>query len=279
MKKSSKVLGSVALSAALVMGTAVPAFADTLSTETDGSNPTSEDASKQTEVDASFDTAAGTAKGAANNFSAIDTMAANKAYSGESGMNGASTVVNVSTYTSQISVTVPLTLPVQLDTAGGVGYAPSEGHYYIANNSTIPLKVSNATYAIKKDSTDWNFCDESYFNLTSTSAANLRAPMGTVSKGSFVLRLTAQSYNESANTYTDISGSAFVTTGTSANNYNHGNTPLKDWNIAAAASTDPSDAKKLPLKVEVASSTLKQSVESAPDAGVAGIVYTVQKAN
>lgn len=113
MKKSSKILGSVALSAALAMGTAVPAFAATPGNEL----------------------AFG---GAEKNYSTSGTDALIDQES------GASTIVTVSTYTSQLSVTVPLYLPIWLDTAGQASYAPN--NYSISNGSPIDITVESAEY-------------------------------------------------------------------------------------------------------------------------------------
>lgn len=113
MKKSSKIFGGLAVSAALVMGTAVPAFADTTS-------------------DPSVDTDMDTKTGAQTAL----TQGTDKSQgTGE-------TTVNISTYTSQISVTVPLSVQFALDTTGGAGYAPS--NYKIVNNTVVPVTVEKA---------------------------------------------------------------------------------------------------------------------------------------
>lgn len=271
MKKSSRVLGTLAVSAALVMGTAVPAFADTLSTETDASG-NSENGLKQAEVDSAYDSgSAGTAKGAAGGYSAIDTTAANRNYAGENSMAGASTVINVSTYTSQISVTVPLFLPIQLDTAGGVGYAPTNGKYYIQNNSTIAVSVAKADYAVTKDSNDWNFGPQTLLSPADDSDRNV---IGTPDIGSIFMRITPQAPTSAEDaTLTDLTGATKLTL--DGNGVKNGTKTLNGWTVSAAA--DTSTPTKLPMKVEAASSTLKKSVEETVSKA-AGIVYTVQKA-
>ena len=114
MKKSSKIFGSLAVSAALVMGTAVPAFADTTS---------------DTSVDTNMD--AHTGAQTALTHSGTDKS------KGEG-----TTTVNISTYTSQISVTVPLSVQFALDTNGGAGYAPT--NYKIINGTVVPVEVVSA---------------------------------------------------------------------------------------------------------------------------------------
>lgn len=122
MKKSSKILGSVALSAALVMGTAAPAFAA----------PNAENA---------FGGQDG------NSYAVDGTDAVIKQDKNGQSDSGASTIVTVSTYTSQLNVTVPLYLPVWLDTAGGVGVAPA--NYKITNGSPIEITVDRAEYTLE----------------------------------------------------------------------------------------------------------------------------------
>lgn len=98
MKKSRKIFGAVALSAVLAFGTAVPAFAD-------NTNMTGEDVANTTNV--------------AN-------------INQNSPKGDASTTINIATYSSHYSVTLPLALPFMLDQQGGDGVAPTG--YYIQNN-------------------------------------------------------------------------------------------------------------------------------------------------
>lgn len=143
MKKTSKVLGSIALSAALAMGTAVPAFAaESYWGEDDAT--TVEESTEDATIGLTNNSKTGS----------IDNDADG---------NGASTVIKASTYTSQLSVTVPLAVPLKFDTVGGAGLGPSKNKYYIQNNSSTNISVTEAAFAISDDATDdWNFSTTYY---------------------------------------------------------------------------------------------------------------------
>ncbi|WP_165253288.1 hypothetical protein [Adlercreutzia sp. ZJ304] len=128
MKKTSKIFGAVALSAALAMGCAVPAFAADLGSG-DGT------------VDAS-----------------TDNPVVNSAVS---------TDVKVKARISQIDVTVPLNVTIVADAAGGPLGVPSEGiktftaqntadisGYRIENESSFPVAITNIA-TTDSSSGDW----------------------------------------------------------------------------------------------------------------------------
>ena len=93
MKKTSKLFGAIALSATLAMG-AIPAFAaDTVGATED-------------------------IEGTEDDVRTLDTDA-------DGGAGSPDSIITVSTFTSQISVTLPVALPIVADTAGGAGMAPN----------------------------------------------------------------------------------------------------------------------------------------------------------
>ena len=112
MKKSCKIFSAVALSAVLAMGTAMPAFAVT---DTD------------------------LADNAANVGADTNNMITYDKANLDANNGGASTNVNISTYSSNYSVTVPLYAPFMLDTAGGDGIAPT--NYGIVNGGDAAVFV------------------------------------------------------------------------------------------------------------------------------------------
>lgn len=121
MKKSCKIFSAVALSAVLAMGTAVPAFAYT-------------------------DTGTDQDTGANGILRTYDKNDLNN--------GGASTNVNISTYSSAYNITVPLWAPFAVDTEGGAGIAPT--NYYIQNNNESTIYVTEVAWEMDNDS-DWTF--------------------------------------------------------------------------------------------------------------------------
>lgn len=220
MKKSSKILGSVALSAALVMGTAAPAFAD----QPNGVNvPTDRTTDDWTLSNNSVD------------------LTNDKA-------DGASTVVTVSTYTSQLNVTVPLYLPVWLDTSGAANGAvvPTPGAYFIENSSPIDITVSTATY--KNSGTaglqiGTNLAVDNTYNLSLTPQAG-----------------TGADYNNSAKVFSmSNQGANTAAVGASLN-----------WKIAKGSDTNGDN--KMGMTVAAQSGKIDHSISNAT---LATIVYTV----
>lgn len=212
MKKSSKILGSVALSAALVMGTAAPAFAD------------------NTEVP--------------NDLTTGDRNVTNGSVTLENTKeNGASTVVTVSTYTSQLNVTVPLYLPIYLDTAGTDSMVPADGKYYIKNNSPIDVTVSSAKYR----------------NVSSNLTINNDLSMDNV----YNMKITPLAGNAGY----DNSATALEMNSTDAN-ANFKGVQL-NWKIAKVSDVNNN---QLNTHIEAASGKLQQSISNAK---LAQIVYTV----
>ncbi|WP_165063059.1 hypothetical protein [Adlercreutzia sp. ZJ154] len=121
MKKTSKVLGAIGLSAALAIGCALPAFAD----DYEGYLANSKDDPKYHEQ-----SLAGTDE-------------------------GDGTTVGVKSYISNISVQVPLEAIVYADVVGGNLNCPSASVYTLTNNSTsLDLKVTGITWDYCKKGTD-----------------------------------------------------------------------------------------------------------------------------
>ncbi len=134
MKKTSKLFGAIALSATLAMGCALPAFAAETAGATD-------------DIEASED----------------DTTI-NKVEGEELTAGTKNTVVKVSTHTSQITVTVPIALPVVADTAGGFGLSPN--NYGITNGSVPDIEVTGASWNIVDDAkAKWNLGSEEFAEI------------------------------------------------------------------------------------------------------------------
>lgn len=149
MKKSRKIFGAVALSAVLAFGTAVPAFADNNNNITT-TTPTA---------------------------NASDLAVVNQ----NSNKGDASTTINIATYSSHYSVTLPLVLPFMLDQQGGAGVAPTG--YYIQNNGeeagieiwSVEYEMAagngsgaNTLYTFGANTGLANGSDKIHFSLTST---------------------------------------------------------------------------------------------------------------
>ena len=233
MKKSSNILGSIALSAALVMGTAVPAFA-AVGTE---AAPTDMGAAEPTKTDTT----------ATNEMQLLTE--GNETTTGAK--DGASTIVKASTYTSQLNVTIPLSVPLKFDTVGGVGLAPSDNAYYIENNSSTDIKVMKADFAVT-DTDNWALA------AGACSDAAPGDPSGNVAVGDFYLKIaptaTPKVSTESLTALELKAGSSKVS-GTSTLN----------WGIASH--------QNFGFKLEPSSTKLKKSVNEA--AKMAAITYTV----
>ena len=247
MKKTSKLFGAVAVSAALAMGCAMPAFA-----ETTGSNT-----------------------GSATDDTEFTGIAADGSGTVTNTDNANSTVVNVSTYTSQLSVTVPLKLPVVLDRAGGMGKTPT--NYFIQNNSGPDIEVKSASYSILDEGdnkVDWNFggsddhiaVDAVASRLSGTSSAPVNPAAGTIMM-SFVPTDTA----------TFGTTEWFTKGGSASSGKTQEGTATIEWTVPGTATkpgtgADAVAARKCVITVKASSSVL---AKEASDLDLAGIIYTV----
>lgn len=232
MKKTSKLFGAVALSAALALGTAVPAFAI--------EKPTTPPSVTET-------------------TDAVDGTQDGKAKS----------QVDINTYISQISVAVPLTLPIALDMNGGQGVAPTG--YYIENLSGSNIEVTEIKWAIPTTK-------QSKFNLTDQASAEISANTPpTVSKGTST---TAPSLGTVALTMKGATGnepgtkaSEVAVVGSSADTFN-GKKENPEWTIAPATNNTPGDGSKLNLDVKCYSSTIANMI-STTEENVIQLTYKV----
>lgn len=246
MKKTSKLFGAVALSAALAVGCAMPAFAETTGSNTGSATD-----------DVQFDGIAADGNGTVTNTD-----------------NANSTVVNVSTYTSQLSVTVPLKLPVVLDRAGGMGKTPT--NYFIQNNSGPDIEVKSAAYSILDEGTnkaDWNFgssddhiaVDAAASRLSGTSSAPVNPAAGTMMM-SFVPADTSFGTTE-----------WYTKGGSASSGKTQEGTAVIEWTVPGTATkpgtgADATAARKCTITVKASSSVL---AKEASDLDLAGIIYTV----
>lgn len=168
MKKTSKLFGAVALSAALAMGTAIPAFAADAAGATDDIEAADGDTTTNT-VDAE-DLTAGTKN----------------------------TVVKVSTHTSQITVTVPIALPVVADTAGGYGLSPN--NYGITNESVPDIEVTGATWNIVDEAkAKWNLAEAEFSGMGEDAVAftsNDEGVSGVPSMGTLFLSMVPSTFGD-----------------------------------------------------------------------------------
>lgn len=132
MKKTSKLFGAIALSATLAMG-AIPAFAaDTVGATEDIESTEDDVRTLDTDVDG--------------------------------GAGSPDSIITVSTFTSQISVTLPVALPIVADTAGGAGMAPN--NYGFTNNSVPDIQVTNATWEVVDDAkAKWNLGTQAFDSM------------------------------------------------------------------------------------------------------------------
>lgn len=260
MKKTSKVFGAIAVSAALALGTAVPAFADT-------------------EVKPSTDEAT-------DDKTYSQSLNEDNQMTLEDETEGSSTIVKVSTYTSQLNVTVPLTLPVALDRAGGYGMAPT--NYYIQNDSVPNIEVVKADFSIVDD-TKWTFKDdESAFapgdaplsvTKKGTSASSATPQDDPASVGSMLLQLAPTDAEHFTGDPWTTSTAYTKTSGSSSNTiWTLGSTGSKEihWTIPGTADNPGEDAeaafRKLVMTIEASSSTLNADVTAEP---VAKVTYTI----
>lgn len=125
MKKTSRLLGAVVLSAALAAGTAIPAFA-----------------APQTGADGKYESAVEWDKNADGSHKAKEV---------EDGADGASdTPVYIDVNRSNINVAVPMELRLVAETAGGSLICPTTGVYAVENWST------NAPVYINKVEVEYN---------------------------------------------------------------------------------------------------------------------------
>lgn len=119
MKK--QIFGAILLSAALAVGTAMPAFAA-----------------------GSTDTTGDTGSVGSDSDYTISSVAG----------SGGETTVNINTVITQISVTVPLEVGFNAETGGGTVGVPSDGTYKLKNNSANDVYIVNiATTGV--DSAKW----------------------------------------------------------------------------------------------------------------------------
>lgn len=133
MKK--QVFGAILLSAALAVGTAMPAFAA-----------------------GSTDTVHSKGNVGSNSDYTISSVAG----------NGGQTTVNVSTVITQINVSVPLTVSFYAETGGGTLGVPDDGIYKLENHSANDVYIVNiATTSV--DSNKWLTASGSA-NLETTQA-------------------------------------------------------------------------------------------------------------
>ncbi|WP_165061979.1 hypothetical protein [Adlercreutzia sp. ZJ154] len=109
MKKTSKLLGAIGLSAALAIGTAVPAFAATTQWTDAGNN---------------------------DETTALGSLVEDGTKGEIADGSNSSTKVHIGTNISQLSVQVPIKLYLATESAGGALIAPSAGTYTIKNYTT-----------------------------------------------------------------------------------------------------------------------------------------------
>ncbi len=277
MKKSSKVLGSVALSAALVMGTAVPAFAATETLSETDKTKNQQEADKVGEGAEHEMNANGSGK--AINGTSMQGV-------GDIEAAGTSTVVNVATYTSQISVTIPLSLPLMLDTAGGEGYAPQDGKYFILNNSSIDVEITAADYKVAVAQKDnWTFGPEAGYASAGQNAQRITSS-SSPAIGSMWAKLQPYEMKvpdgESEEKKTNV-GTALILKGTSSAPQS-GTQSALGWVVPAKSDTDTPEAiadgsSKNRLAVDVDANSSKLASQVATSTTAAGIIYTVGKAS
>lgn len=244
MKKSRQIFGAVALSAVLAFGTAVPAFANVV-TDID---PT--EATDETE------------------------------YSKENLADGASTNVNIATYSSNYSVIVPLYAPFMLDTAGGTGIAPN--NYGIKNHGDAAVFVTNVEWTMNEAGA-WTFgyelgSDTTPMNVNLTSIRNNNTSPQNPEYGSFVITLAPDGYDETNAPQENAPVSTFVKqtvgtgTGTSTTNCETTGSKAVKWIINTNDAGDTEDRNNIALSI-MGSKLFKSLTET--QLNVASIVYTV----
>ncbi|WP_165063017.1 hypothetical protein [Adlercreutzia sp. ZJ154] len=152
MKKTSKVLSAVVLSATLALGCAMPAFA----------------------VDFNDD-GLGVASGS------VETSTMNK-----SNTNG-ETSVYMKTTTTQIDATIPLNIVTAADIEGGVLTTPSESAYKISNNNVNANLYVKAVNSVLENG--WTVADNSSWPTTAEAKLTKHE---NPNYGSIMLRITAK---------------------------------------------------------------------------------------
>lgn len=259
MKKSCKIFSAVALSAALAVGTTMPAFANTVDDIT-GDDLQNGNNSAYVNGDGTLN------KDYWKDYDK-DALAA----------DGASTNVNIATYSSNYSVTVPLFAPFMLDTAGGTGIAPT--NYGIINGGEAAVFVTNVKWTMTEDG-DWTFGDEANgLGSDGTPLPVVQKKGGTPGTttlptyGSFVITLTPDNEDAANNINTPVNTYVPSPTGTAANAATASKTVK--WIIL------PDDAKTSKVNesfnnigLGIMGSKLFKSLDSI-QTSVAAITYTV----
>jgi len=259
MKKSCKIFSAVALSAVLAMGTAMPAFANVVD-DFEGDDLKNGD----------YVNADGNLNG--------DYW---KSYDKNALENGASTNVNIATYSSNYSVTVPLFAPFMLDTAGGTGIAPT--NYGIINGGEAAVFVTNVKWEMT-ETADWTFADGSAADGSGLgSDAN---PLPVVQKkggaastttlptyGSFAITLTPDNTDADAGIGEAINTFVPAPTGTS-NNLATAEKSVKWVIVPDDVKTAKDDESFNVINLGIMGSKLFKSLE-AIQPNVAAITYTV----
>lgn len=139
MTMKKQIFGAILLSAALAVGSAMPAFAATVTDTTSSSGTVGSNSS------ATIQAVAGSA--------------------GE-------TTVNINTVITQINVTVPLTVGFVAETGGGTLGVPSDGTYKIKNGSAAAIYITQVDLSAV-DASKWKVAELDGFDATSTAAANV----------------------------------------------------------------------------------------------------------
>ncbi len=172
MKKTSKLFGAVALSAALAVGTAVPAFA-----------------APQTNADGDFEPVVDWNKDAEGNIDPEEI---------EDGADGASsTPVFIDVNKSNINVAVPIELRVVAESAGGNLLCPSDGVYGVWNYSTNTAVYINKVEVQYND--DANANGENWELVTDATQVGSGVEAANAKLGNLMVTLTAP--DAAADTY------------------------------------------------------------------------------
>lgn len=247
MKKTSKLLGAVALSATLAMGTAIPAFAADAAGATDDIEAAEEDTTT-------------------NAVDAEELTAGTK-----------NTVVKVSTHTSQITVTVPIALPVVADTAGGYGLSPN--NYGITNESVPDIAVTGASWNIKSDVKDkWNLGGGAFSvgDEADSFTANDEDVTGTPTMGTLYLSMVPGTFGDDE-TWTDDESATVLEIASSTEKKQtftqKGSNLDLGWVIKGSGKAATEDEQTQLLHVTTSSSVIAHEQKEASD--VIEITYTV----
>lgn len=237
MKKSCKIFSAIALSAILAMGTAMPAFA------------------KET-----------------SEVNAGDATNATNYNRGE----GAQTNVNIATYSSNYSVTIPLYAPFLLDTAGGQGMSPS--NYYIQNQGNSDVFVTQIDWEMNTGyQNDWTFGTA----WASSAAIAVNPKSGTTDNptyGSFVIKLSPNAFDgRNIDTVVEEAAAGKDTTKGSTSTLADNKKPqwhLKHADLTETDQTSNAYLGKNMIDLDVRGSVLAKSL-TATQTEVAAIKYTV----